>query len=468
MGVPGKILIVDDEPEALENCRRILSRLRYECLVERDPLRALSVIEREQPGLVLTDLCMPGLDGIGVLTAAKQLDPRVQVVLMTGYATVETAVTSMRRGAMDYLLKPFTGVDLEAVVRRAFAGGEDARGAGTARSSSARAGTAGILGRSPALREVLALVEKVARRDANVLIYGESGTGKELVARAIHRQSRRAARPFVPVDCAALSDSLLESELFGHERGAFTGAYVARSGLFEVADGGTVFLDEVGGMSPSLQSRLLRVLQERQVRRVGGVQYLDVDVRVIAASNRDLEAACAKGEFREDLYYRLNVVPITLPPLRARAGDVELLARAFLRRLVGGPEDTEAAGPDFDPDALALLTGYHWPGNVRELQNVVERAAALADGPTIRPEHLPPALRRPTPPGTPSADGATYKHVKRQVMQSFERGFLLDLLRRNGWHMGRSAREAGVDRKTIERMVKKHGLRPEAPPPHGA
>lgn len=463
----GKILIVDDEPEALENCRRILTRLRYDCLTETNPQRALSLLERERPGLVLTDLRMPGMDGIEVLNAAKQLDPDVQVVLLTAYATVETAVSSMRQGALDYLSKPFSSADLEQVVRRAFGDdirkdGKDGREALPGQMAGQEFGRAvprrhdSIVGDSPVMREVLALIRKVAPTMATVLLYGESGTGKELVARAIHALSPRAHRPFVPVDCASLPDTLLESELFGHEKGAFTGAHTAKPGLFEIADGGTVFLDEVSGMSHSLQSRLLRVLQERQIRPVGATRFIDVDVRVIAASNQDLEQACLRGEFRQDLYYRLNVIQISLPPLRMRKGDILLLADEFLKRCLqrNGISDAKA----FDETARSLLTLYPWPGNVRELQNVVERAAALADGPVIRVEHLPERIRACSH-ETGQDHGGMFKQAKQELLRTFERTFLSELLRRHQGHIGLAAREAGVDRKTIERLLKKHGLR---------
>lgn len=471
MGGSNKILIVDDEPEALENCRRILSRLHYACVTERDARKAIQVMERERPGLVLTDLRMPGLDGLGVLTAVKEVDPEVRVVLLTAYATVETAVSSMRQGAFDYLSKPFTSAELEQVVRRAF--GDDgrpdecnpdltARQAAGLRDAEAPPKVPQhpdpILGASRAMRDVFELVRKVARTNANILIYGESGTGKERIARAIHQQSPRARRPFVPVDCVSLPDGLLESELFGHEKGAFTGAYSSKPGLFEMARAGTVFLDEVSGMSSNLQSRLLRVLQERQVRPIGGMRFVDVDVRVIAASNQDLERACRRGEFREDLYYRLNVISLSLPPLRLREGDIELLAREFLHRFSGWGGPPELA-PSFEPTALELLKAHTWPGNVRELQNVVERAAALADGPVIRCEHLPERIRLRTADRSAASEAASYKQAKREVVRTFERSFLLELLKRHDGHMSRAAREAGVDRKTIERMVKKHGLR---------
>ncbi len=467
MGHAGKILIVDDEVDALENCRRMLSRLGHDCLTENDSVRALTVIQQERPGLVFTDLRMPGLSGIDVLNATKQLDPTIKVVLMTAFATVETAVCSMRQGALDYLLKPYTSKDLEAITRRVF--DEKEHPADTTpllqrqdllpTLVKAKHTPRQIVGKSAAIQTVLNLVSKVARTDANILIYGESGTGKELVARAIHHHSLRASKPFVPVDCMSMPDALLESELFGHERGAFTGAHTAKSGLFEVAHGGTVFLDEVSGMSHTLQSRLLRVLQERQFRRVGGTWYTKVDVRIIAASNRDLGEAQKRGDFREDLYYRLNVIPIVLPPLREREGDVEVLACEFLQHFMHQLRMDTGIIPTFEPAALTALTSYTWPGNVRELKNVIERAAALADGPVIRTEHLPSGLRQPLSVNTSSVEGASYKQVKQKVVRSFERTFLFDLLQRHHWHMGQAAQEAGVDRKTIERMVKRHGLR---------
>lgn len=465
----GKILIVDDEVDALDNCRRILSRLGYDCSTEHDPLRAVQRIQAERPDLVFTDLRMPGLDGIGLLVEAKRVDPKINVVLMTAYATVQTAVASMRYGALDYVLKPYSSKNLEDVAKRAFeqagpapAGALSWAGLDGPAAFSDSGGTSAIgriLGRSQAIQEVKDLIRKVARTDANILIYGESGTGKELVARAIHDESERARQPFIPLDCVAMPDTLLESELFGHEKGAFTGAHAAKAGLFEVAHRGTVFLDEVSGMSQTLQSRLLRVLQERHVRRVGGTRYADIDVRMIAASNRDLEEACRKGEFREDLYYRLNVIPILLPPLREREGDVQVLAQEFLTRFRGRATGGTEAEPVFDQAALAALRVHTWPGNVRELQNVVERVAALADGPTIRAEHLPERIRATRAEESPAEESASYKQAKQEVVRSFERSFLLELLKRHDWHMSNAAQEAGVDRKTIERMVKRHGLR---------
>ncbi|BCA54033.1 DNA-binding response regulator [Nitrospira sp. KM1] len=467
MGIAGKILIVDDEEDALENCRRILSRVPYDCVATSNPGQAMALLEREHPGLVLTDLRMPKMDGIEVLTAAKRVDPAVQVVLLTAHATIETAVTSMRYGAFDYITKPFTGEELLQVVRRAFDAEAGGQATATIRSASVAArpsssGSSGgiqIVGSSASMKAVLALADRVAPTDSNVLVYGESGTGKEMLARYIHKASRRTERALIPVDCVSLNDSLLESELFGHEKGAFTGAHIAKPGLFEVAHGGTIFLDEVSGMSPNLQARLLRVLQERQVRRVGGTKFTHVDVRVIAASNQNLEDLCRQGTFREDLYYRLNVIPIALPPLRVREGDILLLANEFVTRFVHRVRPEAGSVPMIDPSAADVLMRYPWPGNVRELQNIMERAAVLVDGHTVMSAHLPDRLLAGVQPNAVLTEAASFKQAKQQAVETFERNFLMDLLKRNDGHMSRAAREAGVDRKTIERMVKKHGLR---------
>lgn len=468
MGIPGKILIVDDEIEAVENCRRILSRVPFDCLVSSDPTEAIKLLERERPGLVLTDLRMPKLDGIEVLAVAKRTDPAVQVVLLTAHATVETAVTAMRYGAFDYITKPFTGDELVQVARRAFdvevpsGVGQTPYRAGASLESSQAKGledTGCLVGNSAAMLEVMRLIKRVAPTDSNVLVYGESGTGKELVARLIHEASGRADRPFIPLDCGSLQDSLLESELFGHEKGAFTGAHAAKPGLFEAANGGTIFLDEVSGMTGNLQARLLRVLQERHVRRVGGLRLTPVDVRVIAASNQDLEELCKRGTFRQDLYYRLNVIPIPVPPLRSRGGDVLLLANEFLTRFAQRARPDAGMVATIDPSAADILMRYPWPGNVRELQNVMERAAVLVDGVTVTSRHLPERLVSSTEKEGGQSEAASFKQAKQQAVEAFEREFLLELLKRNDGHMSRAAREAGVDRKTIERMVKRHGLR---------
>jgi DNA-binding NtrC family response regulator len=317
-----------------------------------------------------------------------------------------------------------------------------------------------IIARSPAMVQVFELIRKAARSEANILILGESGTGKELVARAIHANSPRAASAFVPVDCAALPENLLESELFGHEKGAFTGAVKTKPGLLELGGGGTVFLDEIAELPVSLQVKFLRALQEREVRRVGGVRPIPVDVRIVSATNRDLREAVAKGEFREELYYRINVIGVQLPPLRARHGDVPLLVQHFVSRYGRG---RESAIEGVDPEALRVLEGYGWPGNVRELQNVVERACALADGPLITTRDLPEHLSAPGTPGAVSVASTGVSlplpAAKAQWMRELEAAYLVDQLNRHGGNISQAARAAGIDRKTFHRLINKYGIK---------
>lgn len=390
-----KILIVDDEPEALENCRRILAGPQYECLLEPDPQRALDAIEREHPKVLLTDLRMPGLDGIALLKAAKRIDPAITVVLVTAYASIQTAVASMRHGAFDYLAKPFTGKELRSVIRRALAG--DAGDATapeprTPRRSSTTGGPSvaepALSGQSSVIRAVRAVIERVAETEAAVLLSGESGTGKESIARVVHAGSPRRAQRFVPVDCLASDEALVELELFGTDPSPS-----ARTGLLESAHGGTLFLDEVGGLSIRLQAKVLRALKERRGRRANAASSYQVDARIIAASTQDLRRACQTGEFRDDLYQYLSVVPIAVPSLRQRPEDIELLTRLFLEPFLLRKHRRLPVSFGFTPDALAKLCRYPWPGNVQELQLVVERAAVLADAPVIDSSFLPDTIQ---------------------------------------------------------------------------
>ena len=384
MNTEPRILVVDDEPDMVDNCVRILRRAGYRCMSATDPHRALALLESERPDLLLTDLKMPEIDGLTLLRRAHELDAALPVVVITAFATIESAVAAIKDGAFDYLPKNFSVDELTLVVERAL---RQRRLALENRNLREQLQTTlaldNVIGRSPAMAQVFELVKKAARSEANILVMGESGTGKELIARAVHANSPRAAQAFVPVDCASLPENLLESELFGHEKGAFTGAVRTKPGLMEVAGGGTLFLDEIGDLPVSLQVKLLRALQERQIRRVGGTALIDVDVRVVSATNRNLREAAAKGQFREELYYRINVIEIRLPPLRERAGDIRLLAHAFLKRYGQG----RVLG--YDDTAIAVLEAYAWPGNVRELQNVVERACALAEGDTVTRRDLP-------------------------------------------------------------------------------
>ncbi len=459
-----RILIVDDEPDMVDNIARILGRAGHDCLTAVDGARALALLETDRPDLVVTDLKMPGIDGMEILRRAHAADADLPVIVVTAFATIESAVAAVKEGAFDYLPKNFSVEQLQLAVERALRH----RGLAT-ENRNLRAqlhqtlGFENIIGRSPAMARVFELVRKAARSEANILVLGESGTGKELIARAVHANSPRAAHPFVPVDCASLPEPLLESELFGHEKGAFTGAIRGKPGLMEVARGGTLFLDEIGELPLALQSKLLRALQEREIRRVGGTSQVPVDVRVVSATNRNLREAVAKGTFREELYYRVNVIAIQLPPLRDRAGDVELLAQAFVKKYGQGRVTS------IDDGAMKALAEYAWPGNVRELQNVVERACALADGAAVRRADLPEyllagqtATAAGAGPGAPPvsvATGLPLQEAREHWMRSLEVAYLRDLLERHGGNISAAAKSAGIDRKTFHRLVSKYGIR---------
>ncbi|HXH82797.1 MAG TPA: sigma-54 dependent transcriptional regulator [Candidatus Tectomicrobia bacterium] len=459
-----RILIVDDEPDMVENLTRILRRAGHRCTGVTSPTRALALLESERPDLLVTDLKMPEVDGLALLRRARELDPALPVIVVTAFGTIESAVAAVKDGAFDYLPKNFSIDQLTVVVERAL---RHRRLQVENRNLRAQLQTTlaldTVVGKSPAMAQVVELVRKAARSEANILVVGESGTGKELIARAVHANSPRAAQPFVPVDCASLPENLLESELFGHEKGAFTGAIRTKPGLMEVAAGGTLFLDEIGELPTGLQVKLLRALQERQIRRVGGTSLIDVDVRVVSATNRDLREAIARGQFREELYYRVNVIEIRLPPLRERAGDVRLLAHAFLERY--GQRRVRA----WDDAALAALEAYRWPGNVRELQNVVERACALAEGDTITLRDLPEHVRAPVAGAAPAAVPDELRHAasgdvglkaaKERWMAVLEASYLRDLLERHGGNVSAAAKAAGIDRKTFHRLINKHDLR---------
>jgi DNA-binding NtrC family response regulator len=457
-----RIIVLDDEADMLENCRRVLGSAGYQCLTTTDPHEALGLLESEHPDLLLTDLRMPQMDGMEMLRCAREIDPRIPVVMLTGYATLESAVAAVKAGAFDYLSKPFSNDQLKLTVERALTKRRlELENLHLREQLRGTLGFENIIGRSLALQQVLELVGKAARSEANILILGESGTGKELIARAIHANSPRTAQAFVPVDCASLPENLLESELFGHEKGAFTGATAAKQGLMEAAHHGTLFLDELGELPLGLQVKLLRALQERQIRRVGGTRQIDLDVRIVSATNRDLRALVAAGKFREDLYYRINVIDIALPSLRERPGDIELLATSFLRKYARAGD---AAIKGFEPEAMVALEIYAWPGNVRELQNVVERACALAEGEMITLAELPQHLRVTSPlPAASSSPGAmgklTLKEAKERWITQLEASYVAELIRGEGGNVSQAARKAGVDRRTLHRLLSKHAIR---------
>jgi DNA-binding NtrC family response regulator len=452
------VLIVDDEPDMVENCARILRRAGHRCLTATDPRRALALLESDHPDLLLTDLNMPEIDGLELMRRAHEADAAIPVVLITAFASIESAVAAIKQGAYDYLPKNFSVDHLTLVVERALRARSLSVENRNLRDQLQEArGLENLIGRSPAMAQVVELVKKAARAAANILVVGESGTGKELIARALHAGSPRAAQAFVPVDCASLPEQLLESELFGHEKGAFTGAVKTKAGLMEVAHRGTLFLDEIAELPMTLQVKFLRALQEQQFRRVGGTALTSVDVRVVSATNRDLRQAIAQGQFREELFYRVNVIEITLPPLRERAGDVRLLAHAFLKKYGQGRVTS------FEADTLETLEASGWPGNVRELQNVVERACALADGPSVKRRDLPEYLLRApaaaVPAGVLSATELPLKDAKEQWMGVLEASYLRDLLARHDGNISAAAKAAGIDRKTFHRLINKYSLK---------
>ncbi len=460
------ILAVDDDARMLKLCEEILQASGFRCTTVPDSREAMAAIRREQPDLVISDLEMPHKGGIEILAEIKAELPELPVMILTGHGTIESAVKAMNLGAYDYLTKPFSPDQLCLHVKRALKQKEQSAEIRNLRRELAKEKAGGeIIGNSRAMQQVFAIVERAAPTDANVLISGESGTGKEMIARAIHRQSRRNAKPFIPVDCVSLPDQLIESELFGHEKGAFTGAVDRREGLFETANGGTLFLDEITEMNIELQSKLLRVLQERQFRRVGGRELHELDIRIIAATSRDPREAIASGRLRTDLYYRLNVIPITLPPLRERRGDVVQLVDHFLKKF------REANGKQIgavSKDAFDLLLSYPWPGNVRELQNLMERLVVLTTGDSITRDDLPDEVLHPEAATAFSSDtGSTaddqliylpFKDAKKQLLERFESKYLSSLLRRHNGNISSAARAAGIDRKTIYRLLDGYGI----------
>jgi len=453
-----RVLVVDDK----ENMRRLVVRIladAFEVEEADDGARALALVATRAYDVVVTDIRMPGADGFELLAAVKARAPATEVVLMTGYATVQDAVRAMKQGAFDYLEKPFDPDAALAVVQRAAARkrlGDDARLAAPPGDEDA---FHALVGRSAPMRGVYRLLEKAAAVDATVLLAGETGTGKELAARAIHYHSPRKERRFVPVNCGALPAELVESELFGHARGAFTGAAAAKPGLFQEAEGGTIFLDEVGELPLPAQVKLNRVLQEKEIRRVGETQATAVNVRVVAATHRDLKEEVRAGRFREDLFYRLNVFSVTLPPLRERSEDVPLLAAHFLEKHARALRRTLRG---FSPDAMRLLAGHAWPGNVRELENVVERAVAIAGGELVEADDLPPDVAAAAAPAAgPVLAALPYKDAVAGARERITRDYLVALMTELEGNVTRAAERAGLERESLHRLLRKHGLRSE-------
>ncbi|MDE2209384.1 MAG: sigma 54-interacting transcriptional regulator [Betaproteobacteria bacterium] len=441
---PGEILLVDDDPDLLKLISLRLTSAGYRVRTADCGETALAAIAVQRPAVVITDLRMPGIDGLQLFEAIHRQHAALPVIILTAHGTIPDAVSATQRGVFGYLTKPFDSQDLLQKVAAALelSGGEPAGG-----DSKGGEWRAGIITRSPRMEDLLRQARLVADSDASVLIFGESGTGKELLARAIHQASRRAAKPFVAVNCGAIPGDLLESELFGHARGAFTGAVQAHKGLFQAADGGTLFLDEIGDMPLPLQVKLLRVLQEGEVRPVGSTQSIPVDVRVVSATHRDLDSERAHGHFREDLFYRLNVVSLKLPPLSERREDIPLLAVHILRNL---GERYRKSASTLAPDAMALLVAAPWPGNIRQLINLLEQAVALSPTPVIPATLVQAALKE---------DAAALVPFE-EARKTFERDYLVRLLKITGGNVTQAAQLAKRNRTEFYKLLQRHRLEP--------
>jgi two-component system, NtrC family, response regulator AtoC len=445
-----RILVVDDEEQMRDLLAKVLERKGYQVAVCSNGLEALASLEKEPADLVITDVRMPGLSGMEALKAVKELNPDIVVLIMTAFGSIDQAVQAVKDGAYDYINKPFKIEEMLLTIEKALDERRLRHEVTALRQElHTRYRFENLIGKSRAMQDVFSLIEQVAGSRSTVMVYGKSGTGKELVAKAVHYNSPRTGKAFVAVNCAAIPAELLESELFGHEKGAFTGAIATKIGKFELATGGSLFLDEVGSMRLDLQAKILRALQEREIERVGGTRTIKIDVRVIAATNRDLKKAVEEGTFREDLYYRLNVVPITLPDLKDRQEDVPLLANHFVQKF--GPESNPHVR-EITKEAMTILLSYAWPGNVRELENVIERAVTLGKGPAIGPADLPSHL-------TGGADPLDRALAKEATLEDLEREYIGLILRRTKGHQIRAASILGIDRRTLYRKIRRYKLK---------
>jgi len=457
----GRILLVDDEEIVLRSCLRILGG-EYDVDTAHDGLEALAKVNERDFDVIILDIKMPKLDGIEVLRRVKEARPDIDIIMVTGLHEIGTAVKAMKLGALDYLPKPFEPEEIEMVVARAFDRRAALKGLPDGEAESGPAyHFENIIGASAAMQTVFRLVARCAPTNSTVMLRGESGTGKELIARAIHYNSLRKDRPFVPVDCSSLSESLLESELFGHVKGSFTGAVANKKGLFEAADGGTLFLDEIGNITLATQAKLLRFIEEREFKAVGDTRTQKVDIRLITATNKDLEGMVADGDFRDDLYYRINIFPIEIPPLRQRRDDIPALALHFLNHFCA--EMGQPPG-EFSTGAMNLLLNHDWPGNVRELENVVERAVILAAGEVIRQGHLVDIIGMVphvdlNVPRTAEELKQLKKIARQKSVENVEKHFVLGALKRNQWNVTRAAEETGMQRSNFQALMAKYDIR---------
>lgn len=444
-----KILIVDDEAVMRDTMSDWLLEKGFNVVSVISGMEAIEKVKTGSFNIAFVDMKMPGLDGLEVLRAMKRIDPETAVVIMTAYATIETAIEAMKEGAYEYMIKPFSLDVVELIVKKIVKYQElVAENILLRKRLEEKDHLKNIVGKSPQMKEVLELVANIAETNSTILIQGASGTGKEVIARAIHLKSLRREMPFIAANCAAIPRELLESELFGHEKGAFTGATYTKKGRFEQADGGTLFLDEVGEMSLSAQVHLLRVLQEKEFRKVGGTELIKVDARIISSSNKDLEQAVKEGRFREDLFYRLNVIAIYLPKLNERKDDIPLLVDHLLTKygLESGRDKKTMS-----PEAMALMMKHAWPGNVRELENVIERAVILSKDIVIKPEYLPQIVKK-----EPQGDHRVF--IQDRSLEEMEKQYIYGVLRENNWNKSKSSRILGIERMTLYHKIKKYNL----------
>jgi DNA-binding NtrC family response regulator len=447
-----KVLVIDDDVKMLELLRKVLSKRGYVVDISSKPKEAIEKFVRDGFDIIVTDINMPEMSGLEVLKQVKTISPDTIVIMITAFATVSSAVESMKLGAYDYIIKPFNVEEFVLIIDRASEQILLKKEVELLRKEvQQRYAFGNIIGKSPQMQKVFQLIKQVANTNSNVIIYGKSGTGKELVAKAIHYNSPRRNKPFVAVNCSAIPESLLESELFGHEKGAFTGAVSSRKGLFEEANGGTIFLDEVGDMSLAMQAKLLRVIEDKEIRAVGSDKPRKIDVRIIAATHKDLEKAVKEGTFREDLFYRLNVIPIYLPELRERVEDIPLLVEYFLKKY-----GEEAGRPNIkiSREALACMMKYSWPGNVRELENLIERLVVLSPGDEITVNDLPEHIR------VCKVETLVEELTlgERITLEELEKRYILKVLRETGWHKSNAAKILGIDRRTLYRKIEEYKL----------
>ena len=451
-----RVLLIDDEARVRASLKAVLEPT-YETIQAADAQKGLELFRKEAPHLVLLDVILPGTDGLSLLQTIRAEDRTAPVIMLTGTKSVKTAVDAMKFGAADYLSKPFDVEELRIIVERALQDQELQREVKQLRAQVVRRyAFHNLIGKSPSMQDIYTKIEQVADSRTTVLIAGESGTGKELVAKALHYNSSRRERPFIALNCAALPETLIESELFGHEKGSFTDATARRVGQFELANTGTLFLDEIGDLSAMTQAKLLRVLQEREFTRVGGVQSIKVDVRIVAATNQNLEELVRKGQFREDLYYRINVIALYLPPLRERGDDIPLLAKHFLAKRI---EEENRPPQEFSKDAVDLLSRYPWPGNVREMENIVEQAFIWSKGSdTITPEHLPPILKNDTRSTSLRDDTLAGRLSLEKAVMEFEREIILDALKRTNYVQTHAANLLGISRRMLKYRMDTLGI----------